>query len=378
LIEQKIPRVAEIADSAQRELSVAESNVQTRQATLSRLMEALESEEQEVAQVHDRLQAIDEDIQRNKDAKTLRTLGSRMQSVVDHGACPVCHQQIADSLVPLAEGQAVMSLDENIEFLGEQRRTFTGVYGQSQRVVEARQLQVRSVKEEISQLRDKVRHLRQTLISDGRGPSVAAVYERVELESHIKQDVRLQSLAVEAIEAFAGLAGEWKALQDEMTSLPAVDLSALDHQKLSTWGASVRSQLVDYGFRSLNAAQIELSPYTYRPEHEGFDLQTTISASDLIRTIWAYLAGLLEVGRVEATNHPGLLVFDEPRQQSTRDVSFAALLTRAASAADFKQQVIFFTSEERGRLKSHLAGLTHTLREVEGRVIKKVSLQNTS
>ena len=372
LVEQEIPRVAEIAESAQRELSAAESDVQVRQALLARLMEAMESEEQEVVRVRDRLEAIEEDIQRNKDAKTLRKLGSRKQSVVDHGACPVCHQPIADSLVPLAVGQAVMSLDENIEFLGEQRRTFAGVLAQCQRVVDARQVQVRAAREEIGQLRERVRHLRQTLVADGRGPSIAAVYERVELHNHIKLDERHRDLAAEATEAFASLADEWKTLQEELASLSTGDLSDSDQRKLTRWGASVREQLVEYGFRSLNVAQIELSPYTYRPEYEGFDLQTTISASDLIRTIWAYLAGLLEVGRAEATNHPGFLVFDEPRQQSTRDVSFVALLKRAARAADFQQQVIFFTSEERGRLKAHLGGLAHTLREVEGRVIKKI------
>jgi hypothetical protein len=265
-----------------------------------------------------------------------------------------------------------MSLDENIAFLGEQRRTFAGVLAQCERVVEARQLQVRAARQEIGRLRDRVRHLRQTLVADGRAPSVAAVYERVELHNDIKQDERHRELAAEAIAAFADLAVEWTSLQEQWASLPTDDLSVSDQQKLKRWETSLREQLAEYGFRSLNPTQIELSQYTYRPEHEGFDLQTTISASDLIRTIWAYLAGLLEVARVETTNHPGCLLFDEPRQQSTRDVSFAALMKRASRAAEFKQQVMFFTSEERGRLKTHLNGLAHTLCEVEGRVIKKI------
>lgn len=174
------------------------------------------------------------------------------------------------------------------------------------------------------------------------------------------------------IGAFAGLAGEWRKLQGDISSLPSDDLSESDRRKLKLWGNSLRMQLKDYGFRSLSADQIELSPDTYRPEHEGFDLQTTISASDLIRTIWAYLSGLLEVAREETINHPGCLLFDEPRQQSTRDVSFAALLERAAASADFGQQVVFFTSENLVRLKEHMVFLNHTLREIDGRVIKKM------
>lgn len=369
---QSIPQVSDAADSVKRELEEAESAVVGQQAVLSRLVDALASEEQEVVRVQDRLTAIKEDIQRNKDARTLRKLGSRKESELDHGSCPVCHQPVADSLVPLAPGQAVMSLDENIEFLGEQSRTFEGVLEQSKRVVSARRLQVQAARSEIGQLRDRIRHLRQTLVSDDRSLSIAAVYERLELERELKQDLRFSDSFAEAVTGFISLASDWKVLQTAVDELPKDDLSANDHRKLELWGGSVRQQLKEYGFRSVSFSEIELSPFTYRPEIEGFELQTTISASDLIRTIWAYQSGMLEVAREVPTNHPGMLVFDEPRQQSTRDVSFVALLKRASQASTFGQQVIFFTSEEKNRLKEHLVNLNHNLREIEGRVIKKL------
>lgn len=369
---QSIPQVSDAAESVKRELEEAESAVIGQQAVLSRLVDALASEEQEVARVQDRLAAIKEDIQRNKDARTLRKLGSRKESELDHGSCPVCHQSVADSLVPLAPGQAVMSLDENIEFLGEQSRTFEGVLEQSKRVVSARRLQVQAARTEIGQLRDRIRYLRQTLVSDDRSHSIAAVYERLELERDLKQDLRFSDSFAEAVTGFISLANDWKALQTAFGELPNDDLSAEDHRKLELWGSSIRQQLKEYGFRSVSFSEIELSPFTYRPEIEGFELQTTISASDLIRTIWAYQYGMLEVAREVPTNHPGMLIFDEPRQQSTRDVSFVALLKRASHASTFGQQVIFFTSEEKNRLKKHLVNLNHNLREIDGRVIKKL------
>lgn len=371
LEEQSVPKVSNAAESVKRELMEAEANVIDQQAVLSRLVDALAAEEQEVARVQDRLAAIKEDIRQNKDTRTLRSLGSRQASELDHGTCPVCHQHLADSLVPLAPGQAVMSLDENIKFLSEQSRTFEGILQQSKRVVGARQLQVQAVRLEVGRLRDRVRHLRQTLISDDRIPSIAAVYERVELERDLKQDIRNSESFDDAVAGFADLSRDWEELQNALEKLPKDDLSAGDHQKLKLWDTSIRQQLKEYGFRSLSSSEIELSPFTYRPELEGFELQTTISASDLIRTIWAYQSGLLEVAREALTNHPGMLVFDEPRQQSTRDVSFAALLNRASNASKYGQQVVFFTSEEKKRLREHLRNLDHSLHEVDGRVIKK-------
>lgn len=370
LVDQEIPRVEEIASATQTQLVEAEQLVQTKQTLLSRMMEALEAEELEVSRVKQRIDAINEDIQRNKDVRTLRELGSRQHSVLDHGTCPVCHQAVHDSLVPLPNEQGVMTLDENIEFLTEQRRTFAAVLGNSERIAEARRQQTRALRDELVRARENVRYLRQTLMSDGRAPSLAAVYARIELESLIKRDEEASSRFFDVLDQFGEVALSWRDMQADLLKLPKDDISDADRRKINRWSELLRDQLAEYGFKSFNPSQASISNDVYRPEHEGFDLQTSISASDLIRTIWAYLGGMLELARENETSHPGTLIFDEPRQQSTRDVSFAALLVRAAKSVQSHQQVIFFTSEDQSRLQSHLRGLKHTFRSIEGRVLK--------
>jgi len=91
-----------------------------------------------------------------------------------------------------------------------------------------------------------------------------------------------------------------------------------------------------------------------------------------VRTIWAYLLGMMELARTEKTNHPGLLVFDEPRQQSAQNVTFRELLKRAATSFLHRQQVIFFTSEDPHQLETGLAGLNHTLINFDGRLLHPV------
>ena len=236
----------------------------------------------------------------------------------------------------------------------EQGRIFQGVLEQSRRVANARQLQVTAARTAISGLRERVQQLRQTLTSDSRGPSLAAVYERVEVERGLKQDSQRLLAFAQATAAFDDLAKDWRVVETALAELPDDDLSADDRAKLVCWEDAIRNQLRDYGFRSLSVGELVVSPHTYRPEIEGFELQTTISASDLIRTIWAYQNGMLEVARDVATNHPGMLLLDEPRQQSSSDVSFVQLLRRVSSASTFGQQVILFTSEERERLDRHL------------------------
>jgi hypothetical protein len=67
----------------------------------------------------------------------------------------------------------------------------------------------------------------------------------------------------------------------------------------------------------------------------------------------------MEVARTADTNHLGLLVLDEPRQQQADKVSFAEFARRAAGAKAVGQQVIFLTSEDHETLSSMLAGVDH-------------------
>lgn len=375
LLATEVPKVGEISESAQVELAESDKKVRNEQTLLARLMDSLEMEEQEVRRIEERLAAIDEDIQRNKDVRTLRQLGSRKDSAIDAGACPVCHQAISDSLVPLAIEQVVMSVDENIQFLTSQRHTFDVVLENARRVAASRQQQVRALREELSSTRERVRVLRQTLVADNRLPSVAAIQARVELESAFRRDEEARNLFGEMLGRFEPLADRWRAYQTALQELPREDATDLDKEKIAAWTSSLRSQLSQYGFKSFDPNQISISSDTYKPEHGGFelsfDLQTSISASDLVRTIWSYLCGLLEIARTLRTNHPGCIIFDEPKQQSTKDVSFAELLRRASNAGQYGQQVIFFTSESRDRLNSHLSDIPHTLHPIEGRIIKK-------
>lgn len=378
LVEQEIPRVEEIALSSQADLSEAEQMVSDKQTVLSRVFDALEAEESEVKRIEERLGAIAEDIQKSKDVRTLRNLGSRKDSVVDSGECPICHQSIHDSLVPLESEQEVMSIDENIKFLEEQRRTYEMVLANAKKVAATRSIQVRVLREELSSLRETVRTLKQTLVSDGRLPSLAAIRSRVELESSLAKDRDTMEEIERVFGGFEHLAKQWSDVQKTLQSLPKDDVSVADKMKLAKWTNVLRQQLTQYGFMSFSPDYINISPDTYRPEHEGFDvetsfnLQTSVSASDLIRTIWSYLDGLLEISRTETTNHPGCLIFDEPKQQSAKDISFKELLTRAASSIKFGQQVIFFTSENRERLNVHLKELAHSINTFEGRVLKKI------
>ena len=232
----------------------------------------------------------------------------------------------------------------------------------------------------------------------GRLPSAAAIRARFELENALRTDRQVLERFEESMTRLGALANLWRQTVAELSALPKADVTGADIKKISSWARLIREQLSAYEFKSLRVDQVIVSADTYRPECEGFDLQTSlgeqgaknaptqtrlgeqggktsslqtsVSASDIIRTIWSYLHGMLELARSEDTNHPGCIIFDEPRQQSTRDLSFMALLARASTSNKTRQQVIFFTSENLERLKAQLAPIQHSLHIFDGRVLQ--------
>ena len=369
LVEQEIPRVEEIANEAEQELIDAEQGLRSQQSQLSRRLVQIENEHQEIEALKLRLETLEEDIQRNKDQRTLNSMSSEIGQHVSQGTCPVCSQNIQDSLVPLDVDQSVMSVDDNIAFLTEQRRTYLGVLSRLESSQSARRRRANSEREQIDELRDKIRELRTTLIADGRMPSAAAIRERLILEQKIERISSGQEQFSKLLDEFRLLAKQWKTNRAEFGKLPKDDTTAADRSKLEAWSKSIRGQLTEYGFRSDKVAPIAISSDSYKPEYEGFDLQTSISASDTIRTIWAYLLGLVEISTGHETHHPRFLIFDEPKQQSTNDVSFVELLKHASTIKD--SQIVFFTSEDNTRLKDALDGIDHAFFEFEGRVLTR-------
>lgn len=96
-----------------------------------------------------------------------------------------------------------------------------------------------------------------------------------------------------------------------------------------------------------------------------------MSASDGIRMKWAYYLGLLSVAAHKKTNHPGVVVFDEPDQQEIEPESFASFLRRSADLGS-GQQVIIATSESLSTVAKTI-GIDGNIVNFNGLMLKPVS-----
>lgn len=371
LEQQPVETAGRAAAAASAQLETSRKALSDREVVAGELLSELRREELQLQATETRLASLRDDLRRNKDALKLKTFGSNAGwSLIEH-TCPTCQQNIADTLLSQVATENPMSVEDNITFIKKQLETFEHLKENSAQLLARKKSELASFHAEIDGLRAQIRALRQTLLSPTSAPSIEGVRKRVELEGRIAFLDRASLEFEESMQSFSEVAEAWRSLLLRKLSLPTDGFSERDKSKLDRLRDLLREQLVAFGFSSLKPETLEISRETYRPTREGFDLGFDLSASDNIRTIWAYLQGLLELSSEAPLNHWGMLVFDEPRQQEAAEWSFENLLKRAAQSAARHQQVVFATSEPLANIQRMTAGLNPQIVHFEGRVLIK-------
>lgn len=266
-----------------------------------------------------------------------------------------------------------MTVDQNIEFINEQIKLFKAMQRNESNELKAEEKKLHQLNTFIAQVRQEIRALKTTLTSQNNAPSYAFIEQKIILDIKIKELRETQKRINNFFGILSHLTEDWNSIQIELSNLPKTGiLSHEDKTKISELQHSFHHQLSDYGFSSIdNFQEIQISENSYLPEYEGFevDISKITSASDYIRFIWAYLLGLLEVARTQSSNHPGLLIMDEPRQHSANEASIKALLNRASHSSQHGQQVIIATSESDEILNRCLKNIPHKLKQFHGKII---------
>lgn len=367
-----IPEVENVADEASVEADQLTREIHVLNADRSEVFRERQVEALQLSATQERLSLLADDIRKNQDARKLQTYGSELAKDLSPNHCPTCEQPIDDSLLPQGVLAAVMSIDDNIDYLSAQRAIFRRLADRSESVIRDLDLELLSTNEEVRRKAARLRALKSDLIAPSHAASAAFIEQRLRLEQRVLQLLEAQERFSGVIDQLQRLVEDWQALLADKALLPDSRLGETDLGKLRLFERSIRSQLDLYKFTTFPTSELTVSEDTYRPEKEGFEIGFELSASDSIRLKWAYQMGLLEVAKSADTNHPGLLVFDEPRQQEAAKVSMAGLLRVAARNGAAGAQIIIATSEQLDTVKELTANLQCDLQTFPGRIIKRI------
>lgn len=328
-------------------------------------------EEDQVRSLDSRITSLQDDVRRSQDAEVLRQMGAPINAVTPPD-CPTCHQELPSTLLDPAAAIVAMPIERNIALLKEQIDLFRAMRSDLESAIGAKRQQMVTFDERVHALQQAVRAQRETLVSASGTPSIDDVERRVHLRDRLEALTALQGRLTSLNTALAQMAQTWSGLLEDQRRLREQGTPQTDRDKIAALQTSFLDQLRDYGFTSLPIGELSISEDTYLPTYEGFDLGFDLSASDMVRTIWAHRIGMLEVARGFPNRHAQLLIFDEPRQQSTDPLSFTALFERAGQAAASGQQVIFATSEPAVSVRAMLEGVSHQYMAFGGKMIRRL------
>lgn len=274
-------------------------------------------ENNEIKALKENLEIINRDLNNNEDAKKLKSLGALFDSYISKDICPTCHQNIEDCLLEQNHTYTVMTLEENIKHLKEQKAML-------EFAIDARKKNIINIDSQIVKLTDSIRNIKRkirTIVNDiystDESFAETIVYKKVEINNEIENINILKRNIKIYINELILVSNEWKILMETKNKLPKKIFTETDKNKISDLENIFTEKLKNYGYESINnISDIEISKDRLIPSVYGFDLTSDCSASDNIRVIWAFTAALLLTSLKNNGNHFNLLIFDEPLQQS--------------------------------------------------------------
>jgi len=346
-LRQLKPRVHDNFEALNVELSETQAQIIEYENRLREIWASLAGFSEAIKRLNADLEIVNSDIRNNVDAARLQKLGSEATGGdISTEVCPVCKQYIQDNLLVAEATSGYMSIEDNIRHLKEQKKMLE--FTLESRKVSRDKLQ--REKEGLESSLQTLRRLAQTLRSDlftttDTEASEAIMLKRIEITSHIERLAKLKDAVATMTDRLKVLSGEWNIYLDQKGKLPRNDISEADLEKIALLKKKFISNLKRYHYSSLSSFDgIDISVNSsLLPTIDGFDMKFDSSASDGIRVIWAFTMALLQVSLEKDGNHPGVIIFDEPAQQSIVPADMKSFIESAVELGKSCQIIMAMT-----------------------------------
>lgn len=302
--------------------------------------------------------------------KRLRNVGSDISDDLNFDKCPVCEHDLFDTLSSNTLKTRPMSLDENISFLKNQIDFYSSILKKNELEMTEISARLKAYKVKYEDEVQGLNALREDL-SDVGGRLKELVREKLQLEIELRNLKTVISSQEEFNDKAQRLFNAWKMASGALSQIKKRDQDAQRGIHSKWLQANIKESLQLFGFNPSSINSISVSPQTFRPEQDGYDIVAEVSASDYIRIIWAYTLSLMEyASKNSGVKHGGFVVLDEPRQHEANPVSFAAFIEKSAKSLDYGGQVIFATSISEEYLKDTCKDIAVNLSSFDDYVLK--------
>ena len=331
----------------------------------------LNFDKEKLNQYQKQIIAVQDDLRKNKGALKVNKLGGELPTEIAKNVCPTCEQDLKDSLLPSDIQQIPMRIEDNISYLDSQERMIKVYIDGQKNTIQEKEAKLKYYQNSIIEIRQEIRNIKKELIQDERLPSIIEIEKRIDLKRKVEFFNKVIESFNPLIEDLKNLSTEYSKLLSNESNLPKDFFSDLDRQKLGALKTNFINLLRVFSYQSKPFEAIKISSETYLPlaqksdAEQFYNIKFDSSASDFIRCIWAYTTALLKTSIQFKTNHPRLVIFDEPKQQDMSKESFRSLLIELSKFSN--EQILVFASFENSDASFNEAteGLTFKYNKIE-------------
>lgn len=286
---------------------------------------------------------IEEEIDRNRNISHVSNLLNSQHVRV----CPTCHREL-----DITDGGNLKietdDIEGNIRYLTTQKSFLSGLLESLTKTIEEKEIYLAYYKKILLQEKEKLNTAYGEVADNDDMPSEQVMMEmtdlKLKLASYNEVSEQVKKMVAEMWPmktAYDKNRADIKALGENKDDTGSNELNALQTE--------FRRLLHAFRYNSNDTRLVMLqtddrnSNYLYLPQTlvGGYmeHLRSVSSASDFVRSVWAYYLALMKVG----TQHPGFLLFDEPCQHSINETDLKTLFEKCS---EIDRQIILFCSSE--------------------------------
>jgi|GEM_PF-309487 len=376
ILRQLKPRVLDNFEALNIELSETETVILSLESDHNSLNSQISRENTVISRMSNDLEIVNSDIRNNNDAARLQKFGSEATGEFSANICPVCKQAIHDTLISMDSDSLFMNIEDNLRHLKEQKSMLAFSLSSHKQNVEVMQQQKSGIESRLVTLRRLAQTLRSDLFTTtDTDASEAIMLKRIDVSNKIDSLMQLKATISSFVERLRELSAQWNSYIDAKNNLPAKGFSETDIAKLALLKSKFIENLRRYHYSSLSSFDgIQISDETFLPTIDGFDMKFDSSASDGVRVIWAFTMALLQVSLEKEGNHPSILVFDEPAQQSIVPADMQSFITSVVELGKKCQVLIAITlnSDELVNIIDSLDRKTYNKISITGKAFKSL------
>lgn len=342
---------------------------------ISQLNSIIDLKDNELKKSNDELNFLEKEISNLTDLIKIKnyTNDGSVISQIAEGKCPTCKQEVDKSFHSKIQ---IMGVEENKDYLVAQKQILNHYINSLEDETLKQKELINFLENEYKEKRDIIEYLEDDIQYNSNMTSYKKI---VDLKTKFKSYEKIESQFFTTIKELKLLSKEWS---DNELKNTTYQMSFNDKSKLDTLQSYVRDLMFDFGYGSKKKEQVLISRQAiqkYLPvisiENKNEKIRLNSSASDFVRTLWAYYLGLYLVSKKYKGNHLGLFLFDEPAQHAMNESSQKALLEFLASIGE-GQSLIFSSFEDKDKNPIGKEKFSNMIKNIDKDKINIIQIDN--